>query len=150
MVETLKKAFETKGYTVGGDVFQDPVLRHIYMSTNLADEQVPQYNLGNPSFGNMQLSATTTLDSLGYQQELKFPYEKVQLRNPDEGEDLYKYNYDSVMIYDLLSSGVTTDQSPSYMYQSNEHIIVIPKSGFYKIELSATTTISSGNLTAAL
>ena len=150
MVETLKKAFESKGYTVGGDVFQDPVLRQIYMSTNLADGQVPQYNLGNPSFGNVQLSATTTLNSIGYQQELKFPYEKVQLRNPDEGEDLYKYNYDSVMIYDLLSSGVTTDQSPSYMYQPNEHIIVIPKSGFYKIELSATTTISSGNLTAAL
>lgn len=150
MVETLKKAFESKGYTVGGDVFQDPVLRQIYMSTNLADGQVPQYNLGNPSFGNVQLSATTTLNSIGYQQELKFPYEKVQLRNPDEGEDLYKYNYDSVMIYDLLSSGVTTDQSPSYMYQPNEHIIVIPKSGFYKIELSATTTISRGNLTAAL
>ena len=151
MVETLKKAFETKGYAVGGDVFQDPILRQIYMSTNLADEQVPQYNLGNPSFGNVQLSATTTLDSLGYQQELKFPYEKVQLRNPDEGEDLYKYNYDSVMIYDLLSSGVTTNQSPSYMYQSNEHIIVIPKSGFYKIELSAATAIIfGGNLTAAL
>lgn len=150
MVETLKKAFESKGYTVGGDVFQDPVLRQIYMSTNLADGQVPQYNLGNPAFGNVQLSATTTLNSLGYQQELQFPYEKVQLRNPDEGEDLYKYNYDSVLIYDLLSSGVTTDQSPSYMYQPNEHIIVIPKSGFYKIELSATTTISSGNLTAAL
>ena len=151
MVETLKKAFETKGYTVGGDVFQDPVLRQIYMSTNLADEQVPTYNLGNPAFGNVQIACTsTTWNTLGYQQELQFPYEKVQLRNPDEGEDLYKYNYDSVMIYDLLSSGVTTDQSPSYMYQPNEHIIVIPKSGFYKIELSATTTISSGNLTAAL
>lgn len=151
MVETLKKAFESKGYTVGGDVFQDPILRQIYMSTNLADEQVPTYNLGNPSFGNVQIACTsTTWNTLGYQQELQFPYEKVQLRNPDEGEDLYKYNYDNVMIYDLLSSGVTTDQSPSYMYQPNEHIIVIPKSGFYKIELSATTTISSGNLTAAL
>lgn len=150
MVETLKKAFESKGYTVGGDVFQDPVLRQIYMSTNLADEQVPQYNLGNPSFGNVQLSATTTLDSLGYQQELKFPYEKVQLLHFVEDEEDHYYNFDNVMIYDLLSSGVTTDQSPSYMYQPNEHIIVIPKSGFYKIELSATTTISSGSITAAV
>lgn len=150
MVETLKKAFESKGYTVGGDVFQDPVLRQIYMSTNLADEQVPQYNLGNPSFGNVQLSATTTLDSLGYQQELKFPYEKVQLLHFVEDEEDHYYNFDNVMIYDLLSSGVTTDQSPSYMYQPNEHIIVIPKSGFYKIELSATTTISNGSITAAV
>lgn len=150
MVETLKKAFESKGYTVGGDVFQDPVLRQIYMSTNLADGQVPQYNLGNPSFGNVQLSATTTLNSLGYQQELKFPYEKVQLLHFVEDEEDHYYNFDNVMIYDLLSSGVTTDQSPSYMYQPNEHIIVIPKSGFYKIELSATTTISSGSITAAV
>ena len=151
MVETLKKAFETKGYTVGGDVFQDPVLRQIYMSTNLADEQVPQYNLGNPSFGNVQVSASaTTWSTLGYQQELQFPYEKVQLNvHQNAGGEQSHYNFDNVMIYDLLSSGVSTDQSPSYMYQPNEHIIVIPKSGFYKIELSATTSIQSGTISAA-
>lgn len=150
MLDTLKAAFNTKGYEVMGDVFQDPVLKNIYMSTNLADEQVPQYNLGNPSFGNVQLSATTTLDSLGYQQELQFPYEKVQLLHFVENEEDHYYNFDNVMIYDLLSSGVTTDQSPSYMYQPNEHIIVIPKTGFYKIELSATTSIQSGSITAAV
>lgn len=151
MLQTLKKAFETKGYTVGGDVFQDPILRKVYMSTNLADEQVPQYNVGNPAFGNVQISASTTINSGGYQQELQFPYERVQLRalQSDDGI-LERYNFDNVLIYDLLSSGVTTDQSPSYMYQPNEHIIVIPKSGFYKIELSATTSIQSGTISAAL
>jgi len=151
MLDTLKAAFNTKGYEVMGDVFQDPVLKNIYMSTNLADEQVPQYNLGNPSFGNVQIACTsTTWNTLGYQQELQFPYEKVQLQHfVDDKEDHY-YNFDSVLIHDLLSSGVTTDQSPSYMYQPNEHIIVIPKTGFYKIELSATTSIQSGSITAAV
>ena len=151
MLDTLKAAFNTKGYEVMGDAFQDPVLKNIYMSTNLADEQVPQYNLGNPAFGNVQIACTsTTWNTLGYQQELQFPYEKVQLRalQSDDGI-LERYNFDNVLIHDLLSSGVTTDQSPSYMYQPNEHIIVIPKSGFYKIELSATTSIQSGTITAA-
>lgn len=151
MLDTLKAAFNTKGYEVMGDVFQDPVLKNIYMSTNLADEQVPQYNLGNPAFGNVQIACTsTTWNTLGYQQELQFPYEKVQLQHfVDDKEDHY-YNFDSVLIHDLLTSGVTTDQSPSYMYQPNEHIIVIPKTGFYKIELSATTSIQSGSITAAV
>lgn len=149
MLQTLKKAFETKGYTVGGDVFQDPILRKVYMSTNLADEQVPQYNVGNPAFGNVQLTAASTLNSLGYQQELQFPYEKVQLTHfVDDKEDHY-YNFDSIFVHNLLETGVTTNQSPSYMYQPNENLIVIPASGFYKIELSATTSISSGYITAA-
>jgi len=151
MLETLKAAFNTKGYEVMGDAFQDPVLKNIYMSTNLADQQVPQYNLGNPSFGNVQIACTsTTWNTLGYQQELQFPYEKVQLLHFVESEEDHYYNFDNVMIHDLLSSGVTTNQRPSYMYQPNEHIIVIPKSGFYKIELSATTSIQSGSITAAV
>lgn len=150
MLDTLKAAFNTKGYEVMGDAFQDPVLKNIYMSTNLADEQVPQYNLGNPAFGNVKLSASTTLNTLGYQQELQFPYEKVQLSHfVDDKEDHY-YNFDNILLHDLLESGVTSMQSPSYMYQPNEHLIVIPKSGFYKIEMSATTSIQSGTISAAV
>lgn len=150
MLDTLKAAFNTKGYEVMGDAFQDPVLKNIYMSTNLADEQVPQYNLGNPMFGNVQLSASTALNTLGYQQELQFPYEKVQLSHfVDDKEDHY-YNFDNILLHDLLESGVTSMQSPSYMYQPNEHLIVIPKSGFYKIEMSATTSIQSGTISAAV
>ena len=97
MLDTLKAAFNTKGYEVMGDAFQDPVLKNIYMSTNLADEQVPQYNLGNPMFGNVQLSASTTLNTLGYQQELQFPYEKVQLYHfVDDKEDHY-YNFANIL-----------------------------------------------------
>lgn len=150
MLDTLKAAFNTKGYEVMGDAFQDPVLKNIYMSTNLADEQVPTYNLGNPAFGNVKLSASTTLNTLGYQQELQFPYEKVQLQHfVDDKEDHY-YNFDNILLHDLLESGATSMQSPSYMYQPNEHLIVIPKSGFYKIEMSATTSIQSGTISAAV
>ena len=151
MLQTVKKAFEWKGYEVWGDALKDENLRNIYMSVNIDSEQIPSYNVGNPAFGNVDISTSFSASTGGYQQELSFPYEKVRLRalQSDDGV-LERYNFDNVLIYDILSSGVTNHQSPSYMYQPTEHLIVIPESGFYKIELSATTTISSGNIQAAL
>lgn len=150
MMETIKKAFEWKGYKVWGDAFQDDTLKNIYMSCNLADEQIPSYNVGNPRFGSVDISINSTISSLGYPQDLQFPYEHVQLRSYNETEEQEYYNFDNIQITNLLESGVTSNQSPSYMYQPNENCIVIPKSGFYKIELSATTVITAGTLTAAL
>ena len=151
MMETVRKAFEWKGYQVWGDAFNDDTLKNIYMSINLADDQDPEYNLGNPAFGKVDLSTSVSFSGGGYMQELQFPYEKVQLRalQSDDGI-LERYNFDNIFLYDLLSTGVTTNQSPSYMYQPNEHCIVIPQSGWYMIELTGNTTIDSDNFQAAL
>ena len=151
MMETVRKAFEWKGYQVWGDAFNDDTLKNIYMSINLADDQDPAYNLGNPAFGKVDLSTSASFSGGGYMQELQFPYEKVQLRalQSDDGV-LERYNFDNIFLYDLLSTGVTTNQSPSYMYQPNEHCIVIPQSGWYMIELTGNTTINSGSFQAAL
>ena len=56
MVELMKKAFEWKGYTVGGDVFSDPNISNIFASCNLADEQVPTYNVGYQPMGSVHLT----------------------------------------------------------------------------------------------
>lgn len=157
VLETLKKAFEAVGYTVGGDVFNNTYLKNIFMSTNLADEQDPQYNVGNPKFGKIDLSATFSTNSrVGYVQDLKFPYYKVggiseyidgKWVEIEEG-----YNLESVQLYDILAEGnVTVNQSVSYSYQPNEHIIVIPADGFYKIQMEIDTTLQTTNdLTAEL
>ena len=52
MLETMKKAFEWKGYTVQGSAFSDPNISNIYASCNLASEQAPIYNLGIQSLAN--------------------------------------------------------------------------------------------------
>ena len=152
MLETMKKAFEYKGYNVAGDAFNDVFLKDIYMSCNLADGQVPVYNLGNPKFGQVSLSATlSTSGKSSYQQELNYPYFKVFGNVETEGsylESKTEYNYESVFMYDILGGGTVSVENPSYMYQPNEKVIVIPADGFYKIELSASTTLNStGNLT---
>ena len=157
VLETLKKAFETVDYTVTGDAFHNPYLTKIYMSGNLADEQSPDYNLGNPNFGMVDLSTTFTTEGSGYEQELAFPYFKVHALVPFYDGDsagvssTTVYNWDTIYNYDLLdTTAVTMHQDVCYMYQPNEHVIVIPADGFYKIEMTATTTLNtSGNITVA-
>lgn len=147
MLATLRNCFETKDYVVGGDVFDNPYLSNIYMSTNLASEQDPEYNVGNPAFGGVDLTTTfSTQNRLGYQQELSFPYYRVTAKQNNTTFEVPKeYNFSAVNIHDMLGSGstVTLNQPLSYMYQPNESVIVIPADGFYKIEMSATTTLNT-------
>ena len=148
MLKTLKKAFEYKGYTVVGDAFQNKYLSDIYMSTNLADDQVPEYNLGYPRMGKVDLSVnwSTPMNGSAYTQTLKFPYFRI-------GSAMYedykivdsRWNFSDIQVYDMLSEGNVSVKSPSYLYQPNEHIIVIPADGFYKISLSGTSRITSTN-----
>ena len=153
MLETMKKAFEWKKYAVGGNAFTDNILKDVFMSTNLADGQVPIYNLGNPKFGQVSLSSTlNTSGKTYYSQELNYPYFKVFGNVETEAsylESKTEYNFESVFMYDLLGSGssVTVD-APSYMYQPNEKVIVVPASGFYKVEMRVNSTLNTtGSLT---
>lgn len=141
LLEYIKKAFNWKGYVVGGDAFTNPYLNNIYMSTNLADGQSPDYNIGNPKFGMVNLSATLTTkaNDSGYQQELNFPYFRVGGKSESENV----YNYNAVNIFNILSGNVTMNQASCYMYQPDENLIVVPADGFYKIELSASTTLNT-------
>lgn len=150
MLETMKRCYEFKGYSVAGDAFQDTFLKDVFMSVNLADGQAPTYNLGNPKFGSVSLSASiSTSGKTCYQQELNYPYFKVFGNVSENGmlDNVTEYNMSSVMLYDVLADGNVTVNSPTYLYQPNEHIIVIPASGFYKIQMTATTTLNStGNI----
>lgn len=156
MMETLRKAFEWKGYSVGGDAFSDPTLSNIFMSANLSDEQVPLYNLGNPRLGKITLNATYTASGSGYEQELEFPYFNVfNARGMFGGQydagtkTVSTYNWKAIRLYDVLSAGTTT-MADSYMYDPNEKCIVIPADGFYKIDMEVSATLdTTGNLTFA-
>lgn len=152
VIEYIRKAFKWKGYTVGGDVFDNPYLNKIFMSTNLADGQSPDYNIGNPKFGAVELTSTiTTTPNGAYAQELQFPYYKISAKESNVTYDVAEeYNFKDIELYDILSSSAVTVAAPTYMYQPNEHIIVIPADGFYKIELSANTTLNTtSSITAA-
>lgn len=151
MLELIKHCFNYKGYTVTGNIFTDPYLNKIYLSSNYAEDQSPDYNVGNPRFGKADINVTLqTKVADAYEQELKFPYFRVYTgHGQSETEPETNYNWNFIDVYSMLFNGtVTVNNTPNYMYQPDEGVIVIPADGWYKIELSANTTITtSGNLT---
>lgn len=153
MMEMVKRAYESKGYAVGGSAYSDQNISNIFASCNLANEQVPIYNLGNPLFGEVDISASYSSVGSGYQQELDYPYFQVSTVGYSSGSltSDTKYNFPSIDIYRPLGSGGTvTINKPTYMYDPEEMVVVIPADGWYRIELSASTTLNtSGSITAA-
>ena len=155
MIETIRKAFEWKEYTVSGDAFKDYFLNDIFCSVNLADGQSPSYNLGNPKFGKVDLDVSFNTVGAGYEQDLTYPYFKmngyIDYRYSTAGTIVSdEYNLTAIQLYDILSDGSVTVENSSYMYQPNEHIIVIPSDGFYKIELSVNARLNTtSQLTAS-
>lgn len=171
MVETMKKAFENKGYTVGGSALSDPNINWIYCSTNLAQEQVPIYNLGNPKFGtcslNIKWNNYGSVDTYtnftrkggwrnstgGIQQDLKFPYYYISPAiNASNRDAQAEYNFSTVDIWNMMDStyntGVTvTVNQDTYMYDPNEMVIVIPADGWYRIYMSTSATLSGAGTT---
>lgn len=177
VVETMRKAFEQKGYVVGGSAFSDPFISNIYASCNLANEQSPIYNLGNPKFGRLSLKTrwnnyssinssnsdfgnnrygktVSISSSAGLAQDLKFPYERVKPATNAEGgaSSLEEFNFNSIIMWNMMdstnNSAVTvTVNEDTYMYDPTENLIVIPADGWYKIHLSAKANLSGQGTT---
>lgn len=53
LLELVRRLFASKGYTVDGDIFNDPVMKQIYLSTYLDSEQKPDYNYNKESIGTV-------------------------------------------------------------------------------------------------
>jgi len=153
-LEVIKRAFEQKGYMVGGTAYKDPVISNIYQSVNLADGQQPEYNLGDYRFGVVNLDFTfnnTAEDSGEWMQDLSYPYLRV---DPTSDQSVStKYNYQTVDIWNVLDSTSNTGSSidnlssPNYIYQPGEHLFVAPHSGWYKINLRADITLNNAGTT---
>ena len=80
MMEHVKRAFEWKGYNVLGSAFNDEKLNNIFESCTLASEQSPEYNIGNPLFGQLKIRshfANSGSTRGKWEQDLKFPCYKV-------------------------------------------------------------------------
>lgn len=165
LCETIKKCFESKGYNCEGSAFNDPNINELFMSTNLANNQDPLYNLGS-SLGKVSFNYNWT--NIGstiqgrvtrpswLQQDLQFPYDQAKrptsstpYSNGRSGgrrviSDEVKYNYGTVCVYDMLSNStmkITNLKNDGYWFRDN--VIVIPNSGIYKINFTGNISIAS-------
>lgn len=151
VMETVKRAFEAKGYEAVGSAFLDPYIKDIYASCNLSQEQSPIYNIGNPKFGELKLHVDWNNYNIPacITQDLNFPYNKVSPAiNASNAEAEPQYNFSAINVWNMLDktnnpSGVTTSmEHDSYIYDPDEQIIVIPADGFYRIRLLTTAGLS--------
>lgn len=170
LLQTLKYAFETKDYVVQGDVFQNQWLKDIYMSVNLADEQVPTYNLANPKFGRADLTVRWVCpqdvpsngnndsgETYGTTCTLKFPTlptaRPLVVDGSNTDTENLKFNCEEVRVYDMMladDGGTATTASNNYLYQSDEGTVVIPADGFYRINMQVEAKLlQTNNITAA-
>lgn len=158
MLEEVKKCFEWKGYTVGGDAFSDPILSEIYLSTNLAEDYNPTYNVGNPKFGRLSLGVTwsgssnphDTHDSFyNVKQDLKFPYFPAtggfylfDYQNDTLEKEVEQWNFNQILVQNMLAAGDVTIDSASTMFDSAGGDIIINSDGLYKITMEGTVHLT--------
>ena len=153
MLETIRKAFQQYGYNVGGNAFQDPILSNVYMSMNITNDQIPQYNYGHPRFGSCNIKISGTTSGRVINQELDYKTVLVGNMYPDnakvKGADYETYDWSYIDIYDCLdSSSTVTHYTNSYLFDKGESVIVAPADGFYEIHMEATATLNPTTLTA--
>lgn len=165
MLEIIKKAYQSRDYNVTGSAFSDPYLKNIYCSTNLASEQIPDYNYGNPRFGKVSInthwSNGTDKDHrvYGFVQDLNFPYYPLAFPGSQVSSRPKPFNTDycdltQVEIYNILDKKNTYASSqltqPSYLWDKGESCIVAPADGFYRINMTiaAHTLEGDGGLRA--
>ena len=140
----VRRAFEQKGYKVEGNIFEDDIVNKLYTSINIANDQKPTYNIGNPNFGALSISCQfsnyvnkNTGDARVedyLEHNLSFPYVKCSDNN---------YVWDKVDIYDLWASknSKITVPNKQYLFDENSNCIVVPADGLYKIRISVNGTL---------
>lgn len=147
-LEVIKKAFEQKGYNVGGTAYNDPVISNIYQSISISEEQQPMMPVGNSKFGRIVLNAYFDNSSGNgmWMQDLSYPYLRV---DPTSNQnDTTKYNFSTVDVWNVMGSGCTIDRfSDNYLYDPNEHLFVVPADGWYEIDLTGSFVLNSGSTT---
>ena len=161
LVETVRRLFEHKGYTLHGNIFSDNILNNIFLSTSLASDQNPLYNLAHPKMGTVDLSIqwtngnisgnTVSNKELGIIQSLNYPYYRVYNINTSGGgqtptsnfEGEY-FNFGEIEQFNVFSGNVT-ENTDSYIFDSGEQCIVVPADGMYKIDLEVDARLKDYN-----
>lgn len=161
VLSLVRRLFAQKGYTLQGDVLDDEVLRNMYCSVSLANDQPLEYNYANSKIGSADISVTWTNKKTSNTlhdcliQDLDYKYchvrpdvSHVNMRNYHGAQPM---QWEEIDIYNMFGDGGTvTENIDSYLFDSGEQCIVIPADGCYRFDLQVTATLdttwNSGNL----
>lgn len=65
LVETVRRLFAQKGYTLTGDILSDEVLNAVFMSEYIDGSQDPAYNLGDYDIGQLEVAGNFSAAGTG-------------------------------------------------------------------------------------
>lgn len=164
LTELIRRYFERKGMTVSGDAFDDEIIKNVFLSTHLADGQVPLYNLGNPTKGKCTVHwnwhnredytsthGSATFTSAGLTVNLAYPHKWEQ--------SAYHYQFEQAHIYDMWEMariyndkpyptgrpaglyGLHLDADNPNLFKND--MIVIPTTGAYKIDMDVVMELTN-------
>lgn len=162
LLKTVEKCFAHKGYTVQGDIFDDPVMKKIYMSTRLGKEQEPMYNYGDPDMGKLEVNfkykswdtvqVPASADGRGGTAYTQATATVSQLDTPKFKVNRYtdSANWTTNNVYDIWSaSEFCKDLTVTNENLWRQNRIVAPATGYYKLgmnidfQLDTSKTFSS-------
>ena len=150
---------EQKGYTYSGDVFTDDLINKLYLSSSIANEQDPAYNIGGTR-GRCSVSFNYTADEIISKKTTKRggvgttygrgrgSYDYRSLTYPEDyhyllnGEKRDECGDDTASIHSLWGSKATSVEADNKDMWENG-FIVIPHSGYYKIRMNISIGLSS-------
>ena len=154
VLSLVRRLFEQKGYTLQGDVFDDEVMRNMYCSVSLANDQPLDYNLANSKIGSADISlAWTNWKSEGVLydaviRDLDYKYCHV---TPDGGQailDNYHgtppMQWEEIEVYNMFADGSrVTENIDSYLFDEGEQCLVVPADGCYRFDLEVTASLDT-------
>ena len=159
LIAIIKKMIEQKGYTYSGDVFTDDLINKLYLSSSIANEQDPAYNIGGTR-GRCSVSFNYTVDEIISKQATKRggvgttygrgrgSYDYRSLTYPEDyhyllnGEKRDECGDDTASMHSLWGSKATSVEADNKDMWENG-FIVIPHSGYYKIRMNISIGLSS-------
>lgn len=156
LIEVIKRMITQKGYTYSGNVFTDDLINKLYLSSSIASEQDPAYNIGG-NRGKIIVDFNYHVngqDKVRYisrlndylERDLNYPENDYYLYSDDNKRD--DAGSDTAMIYTLWQKDAnnnTITQNNDDMWENG--FIVIPHDGYYKIRFDADIQLNStGNV----
>lgn len=154
VLSLVRRLFEQKGYTLQGDVLDDEVLKNIYCSVSLGNDQPINYNIANNKIGSADISLTWSnwkSEGVLYDgliRDLNYKYCHV---TPNGGQSILNnyhgtppMQWEEIEVYNLFGDGARVTQNfDTYLFDEGEQCLVVPADGCYRFDLEVTASLDT-------
>lgn len=169
LIEVVKRMIEQSGYQWSGDVFNDDLITKLYLSSSIASDQDPLYNLGS-DIGRIKIDydfrtkvewyegSNIWFDAEHSERDLKYPElpklkgnnPYISIKEPNDPARIYNVWKNESSTWEGILAPKTvfakTKANNDRMWQDG--MFIAPTSGLYRIKMNGTLTMNGTDRTA--